>query len=247
MRQQRLLAPAGNNAFEFYLKVLEKEPGNQAAQDALRETFPFGANAAEQEINAGNFDEAQREIDILAKADSSNYTLTILRSKLDAQRKLADRAEEQQKKQDELAAQKAATTSTAAAQQPEAPPPVVQTAPQQQQAAEAPKPTPPPVRTQAPAPQPEPVVKTTPAELVTTVNPRYPPQAFRRRQQGWVQVEFTVDTNGDVTNAHVVGTQGSNLFEHAALEAVERWKFRPATSNGQPVTSVLTRRIEFKL
>ena len=103
MNDKRFIAPTGNNAFEYYLRVLEKRPGNLVAQDALRETFPFGASAAEQEINANNFDEAQREIDLLAKADPGNYTLTILRSKLDAQRKLAARAEEQQKRADELA------------------------------------------------------------------------------------------------------------------------------------------------
>jgi protein TonB len=28
MNEQRLIAPAGNNAFEFYMKVLQKQPGN---------------------------------------------------------------------------------------------------------------------------------------------------------------------------------------------------------------------------
>ncbi|MFC4525652.1 hypothetical protein ISN76_20790 [Dyella halodurans] len=39
MAEQRLLAPAGNNAFELYLAVLKREPGNRVAQDALREIF----------------------------------------------------------------------------------------------------------------------------------------------------------------------------------------------------------------
>ncbi len=41
----------------------------------------------------------RREIDLLAKVDPTNYTLTILRSKLDAQRKTLD--EEQQKQLDQ--------------------------------------------------------------------------------------------------------------------------------------------------
>src|SRR5579859_1712105 len=112
VNEQRLLAPAGNNAFEFYLKVLEKQPGNQVAADALRETFPVGANLAEQAINQRDFTDAQRQIDLLAKADSANYTLTILRSKLDAQRKLQDREQQlasDKEKQAQLAVQKAAT------------------------------------------------------------------------------------------------------------------------------------------
>src|SRR5579871_1700946 len=67
MNQQRMIAPAGNNAFEFYLTVLQKQPGNQAAADALRETFPIAASNVEQVINQRDFTEAQREIDVLAK------------------------------------------------------------------------------------------------------------------------------------------------------------------------------------
>ncbi len=117
MNEQRVLAPAGNNAYEFYLKALEKQPGNPVATDALRETFPFAASGAEQAINSRDFNEAQREINLLAKADPANYTLTILRSKLDAQRKLLDREQQQeldQQKQQQLAAEKAAAEKAAA-------------------------------------------------------------------------------------------------------------------------------------
>ena len=117
MNDQRYLAPAGNNAFEFYLRALEKEPGNQVATDALRETFPFAASSAEQSINARNFNEAQRQIDLLAKADPANFTLTILRSKLDAQRKLLDKEQQQaldEQRQQQLAQQRAAAEKEAA-------------------------------------------------------------------------------------------------------------------------------------
>ncbi|MEN6539377.1 MAG: energy transducer TonB, partial [Mizugakiibacter sp.] len=151
MHEQRLLAPAGNNAFEFYLNVLQKEPNNPVAQDALRETFPFATSVAEQEINQRNFAEAQREIDLLSKADPNNYTLTILRSKLDAQRKLADREQEQQQRQ-QLAEQQAAQQKQAAATTPAAPAPAQASA--QQSAAAAPAPAAPaPARPAAPAPQ----------------------------------------------------------------------------------------------
>ena len=89
-REQRYVTPPDTNALEYYLRVLAKEPNNQIAKDALREMFPFATGAVEQDINAGNLDEATRVIDQLAKADPSNYTLTILRGKLDAKKKLAD-------------------------------------------------------------------------------------------------------------------------------------------------------------
>ena len=96
MSEQRMVAPAGNNA----TRVLSRDhregcrpiPG---ANDALRELFPFASGTAEQEINQGNLDEANRIIASLAKADPSNYTLTILRSKLEAKKKQIELQEAQ--------------------------------------------------------------------------------------------------------------------------------------------------------
>src|SRR5215472_10546372 len=82
LRDSRFVSPAGNNAVEYYLRVLDKDANNQTAKDALRESFPMATGAVEQEINAGSLDDATRSINLLAKADPNNYTLTILRSKL---------------------------------------------------------------------------------------------------------------------------------------------------------------------
>ncbi len=248
MNDQRYLAPAGNNAFEFYLKALEREPGNAVATDALRETFPFAASAAEQQINAGNFNEAQREIDLLAKADPANYTLTILRSKLDAQRKVADKAQQQaadQERQQQLAAQKAADEKAAADKA---------AAQQAAQATATAKPAAPVEQARsesAPAAsvaQAAPVKQTaTPAVLIRSVNPRYPTQAQRSRTEGFVVVSFTVTAEGRTSNIQVVDAQPRHMFERAAIDAVERWEFKPATRNGEPVDSTVTNRINFKL
>lgn len=245
VRAQRWVAPAGNNAFEFYLQVLAKDPNNQVAQDALRESFTTGANTAEQAINASNFDEAQREIDLLAKADSGNYTLTILRSKLDAQRKLSARAEEQQKQQDALAERQAANAAAAAAAAAAAPEPepvvapepvapkVVRAAPVQQ-----------PV---APPPEPKYVGPTRDAQMTSSVAAVPPRMAVRRHRSGYVVVEFTVTAAGTVTNLHVLDSQPSHIFDRSALDAVRKYKFKPALKNGVPVSSVAQQRINFSL
>ncbi|HVJ61357.1 MAG TPA: energy transducer TonB, partial [Tahibacter sp.] len=120
LNEQRLVAPASNNALEFYLKILEKEPGNSGAQEALRELFTFAASAAEQDINARNIEGAQRVIDLLTKVDANNYTLTILRSKLDAQRKIVDRETAQAQAQADAAARRAAEPAATAAATPAA-------------------------------------------------------------------------------------------------------------------------------
>ncbi|WP_267222320.1 energy transducer TonB [Dyella silvae] len=258
VNQQRLLAPAGNNAFEFYLKVLEKQPGNQVASDALRETFPVGASLAEQAINQRDFNDAQRQIDLLAKADPANYTLTILRSKLDAQRKLLDREQQlasDKEKQQQLAAQKAADKAEAdrqtaeaqqkaladqrAAQARQAQQQQVTEAARQQQAtggatATASNASPSSAATHGPV-------------LLRNVSPRYPTNAMRSNQEGWVEVTFTITPDGNVDDVKVLDAEPRHVFDRAAVEAVTRWKYQPATQDGAPVSAQEKRRIVFKL
>ena len=245
MNDHRVLGPAGNNAFEFYLKALEKQPGNPVATDALRETFPFAASGAEQAINGRDFGEAQREIDLLAKADPANYTLTILRSKLDAQRKLMDKEQQQaleQQRQQQLAADKAAADKAAAeklaseqkTQQPAEQKPAQATAAQQQVAAAETKPAAEAVASSEPV-------------LIRAVQPRYPTQARRANQEGWVIVSYNIDTDGNVNGVKVLDAQPRHMFDREAVDAVERWKFKPATRNGVPVEANRQQRIVFKL
>ncbi len=77
--------------------------------------------------------------------------------------------------------------------------------------------------------------------------PVYPRQAAQRREEGWVEVEFTVGADGGISGAHVVDSQPARIFDRAALDSVQRWTFNPAMRDGQAVSSTLRRRIEFKM
>ncbi len=92
--EKRLVAPAGSNAYEFYLSVLQLDPQNKVAQDALHETFPSASADVERAINDNNLDEAQRELSLLREFDSTNYILSLLGGKLDAQRQIQIRQDE---------------------------------------------------------------------------------------------------------------------------------------------------------
>ncbi|WP_266169959.1 energy transducer TonB [Dyella subtropica] len=258
MNEQRLLAPAGNNAFEFYLKALQKQPGNQVAADALRETFPFAATAAEQAINQRDFNDAQRQIDLLAKADSANYTLTILRSKLDAQRKLLDREQQlaADKEKQQLVAQKAAADKAEAdkaseqkAQQAAAEQRQAQQArlAQQQQASESARPQASANTAAAATSGDAGGTGTHAAVLVKNAAPRYPTAAMRANQEGWVELAFTITADGSVNDVKVLDAQPRHVFDRAAIDAVTRWKYQPAMQGGSPVASSKSQRIEFKL
>jgi periplasmic protein TonB len=258
-REQRYVAPPGNNALEYYLRVLEKEPNNPSARDALREGFSLFTGPAEQDINAGNLDEANRVIDLLTKVDPNNFTLNILRSKLDAKKRQVDH---DQQVAAAAAARAAAAPAQAAQNSQSAAAPA--TAPSEPAAAPAAAPvqtaavTPPTPRPQpaAAAPAPPPVQapaatasggESHAAELVRAVQPDYPPDAYRSRAQGWVEVEFTVTADGAVSNAQVVNAEPSRIFNSAALNAVRRWSFKPKVENGKAVDDRIRRRIEFKL
>ncbi len=260
LAEQRMVSPAGNNALEYYLAILEKDADNAGAKDALRELFPFASGTAEQEINLGNLDDAARIIAQLAKADPSNYTLTILRGKLDAKRKLAERDAATAAAAAAAAAARPTTTAPSAGE-PAAP----AAAPASAANTPAPTTTPPPAAASVPAPaETQPVapppaaaaVSTPPpasggatrdAAVVTAAAPSYPPQAARNRTEGWVEVEFTVTAEGAVTNARVVNSDPPRVFDREAIRSIERATYRPRLENGNPVSSTLRRRIEFKL
>jgi protein TonB len=259
MREGRLVAPTGNNALELYLRVLDKDPNNASARDALREGFPMFTGPVEQSINAGNLEEANRAIDLLTKVDPSNFTLNILRSKLDAKKKQVEHdqtaaaaaaaraaAAPAQSAQNAQSTQNATTPASAPAEGAATPATTLATA-----TAAAPRPATP---TPAPAAATPPPVaaapaggESHPAELVRAVQPDYPPDAYRSRAQGWVEVEFTVGADGSVSNATVVGAEPSRIFNNAALNAVKRWTFKPKMDNGKAVDDRMRRRIEFKL
>lgn len=245
MAEQRLVMPAGNNALEYYLAILEKDSNNAGAKEALRELFPFASGTAEQEINQGDVEEGARIISALAKSDPSNYTLTILRSKLEAKRKQVD----QQLAQTTAAATAAAKPAAPAAAEPAAADPLT-SAPAASAPAVVAAPTPAPVETrpQAPAPvQSAPVGETRDVVVVTPVAPVYPPQAARSRAEGWVEVEFTVTAGGAVEGARVTRSDPPRVFDREAIRSIERSTFRPRLENGEAKDSTLRRRIEFKL
>ena len=55
---------------------------------------------------------------------------------------------------------------------------------------------------------------------------------------------FTIHTDGTATVKTVSGT-GNSVLDALALDAARRWKFRPATRDGEPVESYLRLKVEF--
>lgn len=77
--------------------------------------------------------------------------------------------------------------------------------------------------------------------------PQYPPSARQRMIEGWVDLIFTVNQRGVVSDAYVVASQPEEIFNRAATDAAMRWRFRPVVENGEPTTVFRRIRINFSL
>jgi TonB family protein len=72
---------------------------------------------------------------------------------------------------------------------------------------------------------------------VKTPGPPYPESERQTGGEGWVHVNFMIDPQGKPFEITVVESTGSKAFEKAALNAVEKWTFEPATDGGTPTTA----------
>ncbi|MDX1442214.1 MAG: energy transducer TonB [Gammaproteobacteria bacterium] len=77
--------------------------------------------------------------------------------------------------------------------------------------------------------------------------PEYPRSALRRGEEGYVVIEFTVQTDGSTTDLEVIESEPRNTFDREAMRAVSRWRFEPALRDGRPVQTRLQHTIEFNL
>tara|TARA_Y100000590_G_scaffold431448_1_gene546251 strand:- start:11208 stop:11594 length:387 start_codon:yes stop_codon:yes gene_type:complete len=65
--------------------------------------------------------------------------------------------------------------------------------------------------------------------------PTYPRNAIRMGREGFVVVEFDVDSDGSVLDPYVLESEPTGVFERAAIKAVRKWLFSPPTYNGVSV------------
>jgi len=68
---------------------------------------------------------------------------------------------------------------------------------------------------------------------IQRASPNYPPLARTARVSGTVRVEVVVDEGGKVVSAHAVS--GHPLLQEAAVEAAQKWRFKPFLSKDRPI------------
>ncbi|GAB1595007.1 energy transducer TonB [Lysobacter claricitrinus] len=261
--ENRLYAPAGDNAIEYYLALRDKSPNDPAVSSALTDLLPMAVIATEQSVARDDFSEAQRLTALLEKADPKHPALNRLKTSITEQQQVAqqratqqqltaeDQAKKQaelekqrledQKKQQDVAAKQLADRASAdkvaadkaAADKIAADKAAADKAAADRAAAEREAAQRAAAQTAA-APARPAAGGNSELRALSTPAPAFPPEALRSAQSGEVQVEFTVAADGSVTAARVVRANPPRIFDRAAVNAVKRWRFQPVDA---PVTT----------
>jgi len=83
-------------------------------------------------------------------------------------------------------------------------------------------------------------------EKISAPPPQYTEIARKARIQGVVIVQAIIDKQGNVTNVKVLKGLPMGL-DQAAVDAIKKWKFEPATLNGKPVSVYYNLTVNFQL
>ena len=81
--------------------------------------------------------------------------------------------------------------------------------------------------------------------MLWTVKPKYPKEARKQRIEGVVVLSGKITKDGDVADLTLVS--GAPLFAEAAMDAVQKWKYRPYLLLGKPVEVRTQIQVNFEL
>jgi TonB family protein len=105
-----------------------------------------------------------------------------------------------------------------------------------------------------PHPRPAPpasVASGAPAPLIHPIplyrpEPQYSEEARKAKYGGTVHVSVVIDEQGSIQDINILDPPGLGLDEKI-IECLHKWKFRPATRGGIPVTEKATIEVTFRL
>lgn len=80
---------------------------------------------------------------------------------------------------------------------------------------------------------------------IVRIEPQFPREALLKGIDGWVEIEFTIEPDGSVSDPKVVDSQPPRIFDRNALRAIYKWKFKPRVVDGRPVARRARQRMDF--
>jgi protein TonB len=87
---------------------------------------------------------------------------------------------------------------------------------------------------------------TEPPVPVRTVAPKYPDEMKRIGTSGLVTVSCMIDEKGNVTEPKIVKAS-NDAFSEPAIEALKKWKFKPAKKDGEAIAIRVNIPVQFNV
>jgi len=261
-----LLSPSNDNARYYYQLVLTNDAGNAAARQGLSVIAGKLAFQVRTEIDNGNLslaadtlasaralDTTSSEVAAATEALETKHTEIAEQERLEEANRQAlaeqQAAAERQAEADRLAAaeQQAETERLAQDQNTAETIAVSAAALAAGEEAVASIPIETPVREPVEA-----AIYQRPASISSLnrtryVAPKYPRIAQRRNLTGWVDIVFTVATDGSVKDIVIRNSEPGETFDSAATKAVQKWEFEPVLENGSVIEMRAGVRLMFAL
>ena len=69
-------------------------------------------------------------------------------------------------------------------------------------------------------------------QRIGKVDPIYPQRALEQLVSGWVELQFTVASDGTVQDVVVMDSQPRVTFDKSAMAALRRWRYQPVMRDG---------------
>jgi periplasmic protein TonB len=86
-----------------------------------------------------------------------------------------------------------------------------------------------------------------PLTPIVQMHPNYPMMAKHKGMEGWVKVRFLVTETGLVEKVSILDADPQKIFDHAVIQCVNAWRFKPGTVEGIPVKVWAETVIRFEL
>ena len=234
IKDDRLIEPVNDNARYYMQEAMALDPKGNATLGAKQTLAIALLSDAREAIERRDLPYASRLIDAATGVAAP--------TNVDNARQLLRAAQDRVNQAPPPSAEPAAT--------PPAPAPAAALqAPVLQQA-----PTPPPAtaqsssaRTSEPPAAGSEIIAAKDLTLVKSVRPQYPPRAEQLRTEGWVELDFTVATTGEVKDISVHAANPAGLFDKSASSALAQWRYLPVVRDSTPVEQRSRIRIRFTL
>jgi len=269
----RLIDPRGDNALEYYKAVLGLQPQNAEAQAGLQKVIDTLEQRVIKALQDRNSARVVKAFAALQRAAPNHPRLDTLRTQLLALTRSTPKpqapatvepavmasapasavdSEQAERELAEAIARELAEQEAAAAAEQVAETPAPQTPPLADEVATvadlpADNHTSEEIRSEQESEVTQDIAQAAKLKRVREVPPVYPRDAARAGTEGWVQVEFTITSDGSTSDLQVIDSAPKLVFDRAALDSVSKWRFEPVRKNGSPVSQRAVLQVRFVL